>query len=234
MNPPEEKLKEITRKLAEPFPPEDVRFLPLGKAYQGTISVAAFVDARSVAERLNEVMGLNCWQDEYDTLAQGEVRCKLSLKLEGEWVHRCDVGSMSEQPDMGDRCKAAHSDALKRAAVKFGVGLYLYRIKGLRGDHDGHKVTRWPVLPTWAVPEMCQPAGKEFGARLGALIAQASAKAKCDHKGAIDRLLKRYDYAGNTALADLERRHARSMLQDVNDWIGDLNKPTVSGEQKTA
>jgi hypothetical protein len=34
---------------------------------------------------------------------------------------RTDVGSRSEQPDGGDRLKAAFSDALKRAAVKFGI-----------------------------------------------------------------------------------------------------------------
>ena len=39
-----------------------------------------------------------------------------------------DVGAPSEQPDGGDRLKAAFSDALKRAAVKFGIGRYLYRL----------------------------------------------------------------------------------------------------------
>jgi hypothetical protein len=38
---------------------------------------------------------------------------------------KVDVGGPSEQPDGGDWLKAAFSDALKRAAVKFGVGRHL-------------------------------------------------------------------------------------------------------------
>jgi hypothetical protein len=47
-----------------------------------------------------------------------------------------DVGGQSEQPDEGDRRKAAFSDALKRAAVKFGIGRYLYRQKPQWVDWD--------------------------------------------------------------------------------------------------
>jgi hypothetical protein len=42
----------------------------------------------------------------------------------------------SEQPDGGDRLKAAFSDALKRAAVKYGVGRYLYRLPSQWVDYD--------------------------------------------------------------------------------------------------
>lgn len=218
-------VRETARKLAEYFVPEDVRYVPIGKPYAGKCPVAAFVDARTVCERLNSVMTLAGWQDEYETLAQGEVRCRLALKLGGEWIHRCDVGSMSEQGDIGDRCKGAHSDALKRAAVKFGVGLYLHRIKNLYGAHDGHKITSWPTLPTWAIPEECQPCGEQLGGRIMALVQQASAKARCQPGDAVKRLLARYDYTPNTVIGQVQKRHARGILQDVNEWIADLVKP---------
>jgi len=54
--------------------------------------------------------------------------CRLRIKLGDRWISKTDVGSPSEQPDVGDRLKAAFSDALKRAAVKFGIGRYLYRL----------------------------------------------------------------------------------------------------------
>jgi hypothetical protein len=75
------------------------------------------------------VLGVENWQDEYEILADGSVMCRLKLKLGGEWITKTDVGSPSEQPDGGDRLKAAFSDALKRAAVKFGIGRYLYRLR---------------------------------------------------------------------------------------------------------
>jgi hypothetical protein len=65
------------------------------------------------------------WQDEYECLPDGSVVCRLRLRLGDEWITKMDVGAPSEQPDEGDRRKAAFSDALKRAAVKFGIGVRL-------------------------------------------------------------------------------------------------------------
>jgi hypothetical protein len=53
------------------------------------------------------------------------VVCRLRCRIGGEWLTKVDVGSPSEQPDGGDRLKAAFSDAPLQAAVKFGVGRYL-------------------------------------------------------------------------------------------------------------
>jgi hypothetical protein len=57
-------------------------------------------------------------------LPDGAVVCRLRLKIGDQWITKVDVGSPSGQPDNGDRTKAAFSDALKRAAVKFGIGRY--------------------------------------------------------------------------------------------------------------
>ena len=65
------------------------------------------------------------------------------------WITKTDVGGQSEQPDEGDRRKAAFSDALKRAAVKFGIGRYLYRLKPQWVDYDPQKkrFVQSPILP---------------------------------------------------------------------------------------
>jgi hypothetical protein len=82
------------------------------------------------------------------------VVCRLRLRLGDEWITKMDVGGQSEQPDEGDRRKAAFSDALKRAAVKFGVGRYLYRLPQQWCDYDPQKkqFTRTPALPPSALP----------------------------------------------------------------------------------
>jgi hypothetical protein len=89
------------------------------------------------------------WQDSYECLPDGSVVCRLSIRIGGEWITKTDVGGQSEQPDEGDRRKAAFSDALKRAAVKFGVGRYLYRLKPQWVDYDTQKrqFARPPVVP---------------------------------------------------------------------------------------
>ena len=90
--------------------------------------VVPFVDARVIQDRLDEVLGVMGWQDSYECLPDGSVVCRLRHPPGREWITKEDVGGQSEQPDEGDRRKAAFSDALKRAAVKFGIGRYLYRL----------------------------------------------------------------------------------------------------------
>jgi hypothetical protein len=139
--------------LAAPFPESQVRWKP--QAISGNRALAvAYVSARAIMERLDRVLGLGGWRDEYQFSPDGNVHCRLSIKVDGEWVTREDVGAPSEQPDEGDRLKAAVSDSLKRAAVKFGLARYLYGLPRVWADYDPQKkrFTRMPQLPAWARP----------------------------------------------------------------------------------
>src|SRR5205807_4549569 len=101
------------------------------------------------------------WEDAYKLLPDGSVMCRLRVKLGDRWITKTDVGSPSEQPDLGDRLKAAFSDALKRAAVKFGIGRYLYRLAAQWVDYDPAKkqLVQLPQLPAFALPKpKAQPA----------------------------------------------------------------------------
>jgi hypothetical protein len=151
-------VEELTEALAAPFPRSEVKFRP--GATSGNRALAlGYVDARAIQDRLDEVLGVTGWQDEYECLPDGSVVCRLRLRLGAEWITKMDVGSPSEQPDEGDRRKAAFSDALKRAAVKFGVGRYLYRLPVQWVDFDPKKrqFTGTPTLPPEALP---RPAAK--------------------------------------------------------------------------
>jgi hypothetical protein len=144
----------LTRALAEPFEPSEVKFKPA--VVSGSRAMAlAYVDARVIQDRLDEVLGVEGWSDDYECLPDGSVVCRLRLRLGEEWVTKVDVGGPSEQQDGGDRMKAAFSDALKRAAVKFGVGRYLYRLPAQWVDYDPHKrqFVRPPALPAFALPK---------------------------------------------------------------------------------
>src|SRR5262245_49381446 len=143
----------VMKALSAPFDPSEVKFKPA--VVSGNRAMAlAYVDARVIQDRLDDVLGVTGWQDDYEVLPDNSVVCRLRLKLGDEWITKVDVGGPSEQPDGGDRMKAAFSDALKRAAVKFGVGRYLYRLPAQWVDYDPQKrqLLRAPVLPDWAVP----------------------------------------------------------------------------------
>jgi hypothetical protein len=139
--------------LAAPFEPFAIHWK--AQAVSGNRALAvAYLDARAVMDRLDDVVGLG-WADKYEVLADGSVLCRLEIVVDGRTVQRCDVGSPSEQPDAGDQRKAAVSDALKRAAIKFGIGRYLYRLPKQWVGYCPQKkqLTEVPKLPAWAMPQ---------------------------------------------------------------------------------
>jgi len=148
----------ITHALARPFDLTEVKFKPQTVKNNRALALA-YVDARVIQDRLDDVLGVEGWQDEYQLLPDGSVSCRLRLKLGPRWITKMDVGSPSEQPDGGDRLKAAFSDALKRAAVKFGIGRYLYRLPAMWGDYAPIKkiFPTPPRLPAFAQPTYVHP-----------------------------------------------------------------------------
>ncbi len=142
-------MDEVWRRLAEPFPQEEVqwRLEVLSKDRKRAL-VVPYVDARTVLDRLDQVVGPEGWHDEYQVLADNvreaegkrervvEVKCRLTV-----------LGVSKEDVGEGDSLKAAFSDALKRAAVKFGVGRYLYRLEGQWVDYDPERGRFTPPRP---------------------------------------------------------------------------------------
>ncbi len=140
--------QQIQTELQEFFPQEVVGWKPQAVKDNRAMAVA-YIDARDVENRLDEVVGIDHWKDDYTVLDGGNVVCTLSVRVNGEWVGKTDVGGESDQPDDGDRKKAAFSDAFKRAAVKWGIGRYLYSLPKQWVDFDPKKraFVREPELP---------------------------------------------------------------------------------------
>ena len=124
---------EILHFLKEPFGKYSVKFRQGAGGKQ-----LAYIDARTVMKRLDEVVGINNWQTEYEECS-GRIICKLSLRIDGEWITKCDgAGDTKIEGDKG-----GISDALKRAAVNFGIGRYLYVLPvGTTIDN----------MPKWGLP----------------------------------------------------------------------------------
>jgi hypothetical protein len=149
----DEEVRNIQEALAAPFPPEAIGWKPQTISGNRCMAVA-FIDARDVQNRLDEVLGVDGWEDSLEVLLDGNVLFRLRARIAGEWVVRCDVGAQSEQEGEGDRRKAAASDGLKRAAVKLGVGRYLYSLPPQWVDYDPARkqMVGTPRLPAWAIP----------------------------------------------------------------------------------
>jgi hypothetical protein len=105
--------------LREPTPAEEIKQRP---APGGGGKMLDYVDARFVMDRLDVMAGPQNWQTTYADVAGGGVRCTLSIKVMGAWIAKTDVGDASTIEPI----KGAHSDALKRAAVQWGIARDLY------------------------------------------------------------------------------------------------------------
>jgi hypothetical protein len=151
--------KQLSLLLTAPFPADAIHWKPVGVKGNRALA-AAYLDARAVMQRLDSVFGVGGWKDSYQLVNGGSVVCTLSVKVDGEWVAKTDVGSPSEQPDDGDKLKAAISDGLKRAAVKLGIGRYLYKLPRQWVDYDPQtkQFAKPPQLPAWALPSAKQSA----------------------------------------------------------------------------
>jgi hypothetical protein len=112
--------------LAAPFDPADVEWRPAGNASAGArVQLVAYVDARTVMDRLDAVVGAGGWSFTLEPIVVdgGELRvARGRLTIAG--VTKDDIGTASNW----EPSKGCASDALKRAAVLFGVGRYLYAL----------------------------------------------------------------------------------------------------------
>ena len=154
--------KELAAALSAPFPSERVQWKPqaLSRDKKKALAVA-YIDARDVAERLDEVVDPLNWQLDHKQV-DGQIITGLAIRAieTSDWVWKWDTGFVggadSESPD--DQMKARKgtiSDGLKRAAVLWGIGRYLYRLPKVWMEYDAeHKrLAAIPTLPQWALPE---------------------------------------------------------------------------------
>jgi hypothetical protein len=114
----------VLKKLAAPFPPNRVSWRVGSTNGPKTDGMAlAYIDARDVMERLDSIFGIN-WQCRYSH-AEAKTVCEIGIKVGDEWIWRSDGAGNSDV----EAEKGALSDAFKRAAVRWGVGRYLYDIE---------------------------------------------------------------------------------------------------------
>jgi hypothetical protein len=108
--------------LSAPFSPASISWRVGAKAQNNQKGLAlAYIDARDVQERLDEVCGPDGWQCKYSH-ANSKTVCDIGIKIGDEWIWKANGAGDTDV----EQEKGALSDAFKRAAVMWGVGRYLY------------------------------------------------------------------------------------------------------------
>ncbi len=161
------------KKLHEPFLAGDIewRVQSAGVTSDKTwAKVLAYVQARAIFERLDEVCGSANWQLEVKQI-DGGFLAGIGIRHYGEWIWKWDGAQNTDIESL----KGGISGAVKRAGVPWGIGRYLYNLrvayaditpngeyyqsKDKKGKYDAFK---WnpPKLPVWALPEVIKGAEK--------------------------------------------------------------------------
>lgn len=150
-------------KLKEPFYPDELEWRPMDCGKKGDrfwVRTLAYVTNRAIMDRLDSVLGPENWQNRFITGPGGGVLCCLSVRVADEWVEKWDG---AENTDI-EAIKGGLSGAMKRSAVQWGIGRYLYDLEENFGEvvQEGiysakTKAGEWfnwnpPNLPAWAIP----------------------------------------------------------------------------------
>ena len=178
--------------LAAPFHAREVR-----ARTQGSREVQ-YITARTAMNRLDSVLGPENWWDEY-VPGENSVLCRLTVRMpDGSTLTKADAGGYAGMPDQGDDDKSGFSDAFKRAAVKFGVGRYLYR--------DG--------VPTF-VKEREQPSPAPSAVDE---VATAAEPSTAPRPTVGNNSVPRSGRAMFAWTKDQEQRHEVGLLKYLNSW----------------
>ena len=149
--------------LNAPFPVEDIewRIQQSGeKSGRPWAMVLAYVTNRAIMERLDSTFGMYSWKNEFTAGPNGGLLCGISVFHNDEWITKWDGADNTQIESI----KGGLSSAMKRCAVQWGIGRYLYNLdvhfakfhpQGKHSTKIGSSYHKWdaPALPVWALPK---------------------------------------------------------------------------------
>jgi hypothetical protein len=162
---------DIAKELQKPFPAEEIEFRVQSCGISNDkpwAMVLAYVQARAIQRRLDDVFGWDGWTDEYRSQDNNMI-CRLGVRTEHGWIYKENGASETQV----EAFKGGISASFKRVAASgYGIGRYLYNLtesfaecqtdkpRNMSGwnkarTKDG-KTIYWktPILPSWALPQL--------------------------------------------------------------------------------
>lgn len=140
-------MKGLCEKLKEKFDEKDLEFRVGATNSDKTMGLAlAYVQARAIQNRLDEVVGFENWKVSYKEI-QGGFLCTLSIRINNEWIEKEDGASVTEFESV----KGGISNSFKRVASSgFGIGRYLYNARNswypIKKQGNGYIFAETPKL----------------------------------------------------------------------------------------
>lgn len=149
--------KEIQEKLQRPFYPSEIEWR-LGSTNSAKTSGIAlpYITNRAIQNRLDEIFGITGWKNEFIVNDKSKI-CGISLKFGDTWITKYDGADDTNI----EATKGGISNAMKRAAVQWGIGRYLYKLPtfwvAIEQVGKSYKIKgKPPELPNWALPKPVQ------------------------------------------------------------------------------
>ena len=162
------------QKLRDPFAAGDIEWRVQRSGKKGDklwAMVLAYVTNRAIMDRLDAVCGPESWANEFTVGPGGGILCGIAIRVQGEWVKKWDGADNTDV----EAVKGGLSSAMKRTAVQWGIGRYLYNLEAgwanihkdgkhrdrVKLDSGSYEPFKWdpPPLPSWALPAL--PTGKD-------------------------------------------------------------------------
>lgn len=178
--------------LSAPFPPEAIHWRAQTVTRNGDKALAlAYLDARDVQDRLDAVCGPANWRDSYVETPKGRTICTLEIRVDGEWIGKSDgAGDTDVEGEKG-----SISDALKRAAVKWGIGRYLYDLGNVwapceSSEYNGKK--KWQKWKPEADRDFTAALSRLTGSRSASVTLQIKDDVPASVEAFLDGLTKAY------------------------------------------
>ena len=107
--------------LTAPILPNEIEWRVQSVTSTGKMIVVPYINNRCVMQRFDAAFGATNWTSEFREIGNGFI-CRLTVYMDGQTIFREDGASKTNiEPEKG-----GISDAMKRAAVQFGLGRCLY------------------------------------------------------------------------------------------------------------
>lgn len=147
--------QEIMSALQAPFQPDEIEWMAKTVIKDKLRGLALpYVSNRAIQKRLDEVVGINNWKNEFIQWKDKDQLCGISIRFNDEWITKYDGAADTNI----DGTKGGISGSMKRAVVQWGIGRYLYNIPEIWADvkqvgAKGYKIVKKPNLPKEFLPK---------------------------------------------------------------------------------
>jgi len=120
---------EIAKALSAPFKESEVSWVVVATTNKNTPQMselwAPYLEADPIIDRLDDVLGPGGWSLDIEAAGDRAAICRLTIL----GVTKAGAGQIAADQKTDQPFKAAATDALKRAAVLFGIGRYLHKVQ---------------------------------------------------------------------------------------------------------